>query len=54
MDEKSVLISLDRKDTYCTLEFSDNEKFELGYLEVRKNCQCAKFKPRKINEQMKI
>lgn len=54
MDVKSVLISLDREDTYCILEFSDNEKFELGYLEVRKNCQCAKCKPRQTNDQMKI
>ena len=54
MGEKSVLISLERKDSYCILSFSDDTSFELGYLDVRKNCQCAKCKPRQINEQMKI
>ena len=54
MGEKSVLISLEIKDSYCILSFSDDTSFELGYLDVRKNCQCAKCKPRQINEQMKI
>lgn len=54
MDKSAVLMSLKRKDTYCILEFSDGNVFELDYLEVRKNCQCAKCKPRQVNEKMKI
>ena len=54
MDKYSVLISLERKDTYCILAFSDGNIFNLDYLEVRKNCQCAKCKPRQVNEQIKI
>mgnify|MGYP001187849552 FL=1 len=54
MDHKTVLISLDRKDSCCILVFSDNQKFELEYLDVRKNCQCAKCKPRQANDKMRI
>ena len=43
-----------RKDTYCILAFSDDNTYKLDYLEVRKNCQCAKCKPRQVNEQIKI
>ena len=54
MDKSPVLISLERKDTYCMLAFSDDNTYNLDYLEVRKNCQCAKCKPRQVNEQIKI
>ena len=54
MDKSPKLVSLDRKDTYCILSFSDDKSFKLDYVEVRKNCQCAKCKPRQVNEQMKI
>ncbi len=54
MDGEQTLVSLSRKETYCILSFSDDETFELGYLDIRKSCQCAKCKPRQINDQMKI
>ena len=54
MDKSPVLVSLERKDTYCILAFSDDNTYKLDYLEVRKNCQCAKCKPRQVNEQIKI
>ena len=54
MDKSPVLISLERRDTYCILAFSDDNTYKLDYLEVRKNCQCAKCKPRQVNEQIKI
>ncbi len=51
---RELLVELDRKDEYCIMRFADGESFRLGYLKIRSNCQCAKCKPRQINEQMKI
>jgi len=45
---------MERGDEDCVLRFADGESFRIGYLSIRKRCQCAKCKPRQTNDQRRL
>ena len=51
MQQRNVLIAIEREEESCILRFDDGISYKLGYLEIRSRCQCAKCKPRQGNEQ---
>ena len=48
------LTAIERSDEDCILRFADGASFRIGYLSIRKRCQCAKCKPRQANEQRRM
>ena len=54
MEEHESLTAMERSDEDCVLRFADGASFKIDYLTIRKNCQCAKCKPKQANEQRKL
>ena len=54
MEPRDSLKGIERDEESCILEFGDNSRFKVEYLAIRSRCQCAKCKPRQVNEQIKI
>ena len=54
MEDHESLTAMARGDEDCVLRFADGESFRIGYLSIRKRCQCAKCKPRQTNDQRRL
>ncbi len=54
MEAHVSLTAIERSDEDCILRFADGASFRIGYLSIRKRCQCAKCKPRQANEQRRM
>ncbi|MAZ23449.1 MAG: hypothetical protein CMB22_01420 [Euryarchaeota archaeon] len=54
MEDYESLTAMERGDEDCVLRFADGESFRIGYLSIRKRCQCAKCKPRQTNDQRRL
>ena len=54
MEDHESLPAMERGDEDCVLRFADGESFRIGYLSIRKRCQCAKCKPRQTNDQRRL
>ena len=54
MEDHVSLTAIERSDEDCILRFADGASFKLGYLSIRKCCQCAKCKPRQVNDQRRL
>ena len=54
MEYYESLTAMERGDEDCVLRFADGESFRIGYLSIRKRCQCAKCKPRQTNDQRRL
>ncbi|MEC7744573.1 MAG: gamma-butyrobetaine hydroxylase-like domain-containing protein [Candidatus Thermoplasmatota archaeon] len=54
MEDHESLTAMERGDEDCVLRFADGESFRIGYLSIRKRCQCAKCKPRQTNDQRRL
>ena len=51
MGDGNILTDLERSDEDCIVRFDDGSSYKLSYLSIRSRCQCAKCKPRQVNEQ---
>ena len=51
MGNGDTLTDLERSDEDCIVRFDDGSSYKLSYLSIRSRCQCAKCKPRQVNEQ---
>ena len=51
MGDENILTDLERSDEDCIVRFDDGSSYKLSYLSIRSRCQCAKCKPRQVNEQ---
>ena len=51
MGDGNILTDLERSGEYCIVRFDDGSSYKLSYLSIRSRCQCAKCKPRQVNEQ---
>ena len=51
MGDGDTLTDLERSNEDCILRFDDGSSYKLSYLSIRSRCQCAKCKPRQVNEQ---
>ena len=54
MEGHESLTAMERGDENCVLRFADGASFRIGYLSIRKRCQCAKCKPRQANDQRRL
>ena len=54
MEPRESLKGIERDEESCVLEFGDNSRFRVEYLAIRSRCQCAKCKPRQVNEQRRL